>query len=212
MAENALTKLPLAGQLGVAALLAGVIGIGFYFGYWTDAVEQQTLKTGQLETLRKEIQKLEVTASKLAEFQREVAELEQKLETLKQILPAAKETPNLIRRVQALASESRLTIKRFTPGTPVRREFSSAAPPAAARGAAAAPSQDYYQEWPINIDVEGTYHNLGLFFDKVGRLRRLVNVGNVKIRAHAQQRANKTVGVAAVATTYVYVEAPGAGQ
>ena len=38
----------------------------------------------------------------------------------------------------------------------------------------------FYQEWPINVDVEGTYHNLGLFFDRVGRLSRLVNVGNLQ--------------------------------
>ncbi len=31
-------------------------------------------------------------------------------------------------------------------------------------------NKEFYQEWPINIDVEGTYHNLGMFFDRVGRL------------------------------------------
>jgi type IV pilus assembly protein PilO len=61
--------------------------------------------------------------------------------------------------------------------------------------------------------VEGNYHNLGMFFDRVGRLARLVNVGNIKITAQPQQRASSTISALCVATTFVYVEAspaPGA--
>jgi len=221
MAENPLTKLPLAGQLGVAALLAAVIGGLFWWQYWSPKVAEETRKTKQLEGLRKEIQALEVTASKLAEFQREVAELESKLGQLKQILPSNKETPELIRRVQALASEARLDIKQFKPGRAVRREFAAQTQPqtpaqrrAAQRpGAAKPPPQDYYQEWPIAINVDGTYHNLGLFFDAVGRLRRLVNIGGLKVSSSAKQTSSSTIKVSCVATTYVYVEAakaPGA--
>ena len=55
-----------------------------------------------------------------------------------------------MRKIQSLASQSNLIIRKFNPGTPVNKEF--------------------YQEWPINIEVEGTYHNLGCFFDRVSRL------------------------------------------
>jgi len=55
--------------------------------------------------------------------------------------------------------------------------------------------------------VEGTYHNLGMFFDRVGRLSRLVNVGNLKIKNQTQPRPSNTIQVSCVATTFVYVEA-----
>ncbi len=220
MAENPLTKLPLAGQLGVAAVLAAIIGGLFWWQYWSPSVLDEAKKTKQLEELRKEIQKLEVTASKLPEFQREVAELESKLGQLRQILPSSKETPELIRRVQALASEARLEILQFRPGKSVRREFAvkqkastTRLTPAQRRAAAsagpAAPVQepDYYEEWPININVDGTYHNLGEFFDAVGRLRRLVNIGSLSVTANARQTSSSTIKVSCVATTYVYVEA-----
>ena len=84
---------------------------------------------------RSEIRALEVTANKLQEFQREVALLEAKLETLKRILPPEKETPDLMRKVQSLAAQSNLMITKFTPGATVNKEF--------------------YQEWPINVDVDG---------------------------------------------------------
>ena len=190
MADNALTRMGLAGQLGVSLFIALVIGGLFWWQYLSPAMEEEQQKTAQLDTLKREIAALEVTANKLAEFQREVALLEAKLETLKRILPPEKETPDLMRKVQSLASQSSLLIKSFTPGATVNKEF--------------------YQEWPITMTVEGNYHNLGIFFDRVGRLSRLVNIGNIKISSRTEQTVSNTISASCVATTFVYVEAPAA--
>jgi len=69
-------------------------------------------------------------------------------------------------------------------------------------------NKEFYQEWPIAVEVEGTYHNLGFFFDRVGRLPRLVNVGNLKIKSQQKQTASNTINAACVATTFVYLETP----
>jgi type IV pilus assembly protein PilO len=188
MADNAYTKLPLAGQLGVSAAMAVLIGGLFWYFYWSPAAEERDTKTAKLETLNKEIRALEVTAQKLGDFQREVALLERRLETLKSILPPAKETPDLMRRVQALAAQSNLTINNFTPGATVNREF--------------------YQEWPITMGVRGSYHNLAMFFDKIARLPRLVNVGNLKINAIPNPSVTRTISSVFTAMTFVYIETP----
>lgn len=207
MAENPLTKLPVVGQLGVGVAAAVVILGGFYYFFYTDLVAAETAKTAELSTLQADIRNLEVTANKLQEFQREVQLREAKLETLKRILPADKETPELMKKVQYLAAQSNLNIKRFTPGQTVNREFpieGQAAPKPGQKPQG--PPPEYYQEWPINVDVDGTYHNLGLFFDRVSRLSRLVNVGNVKIKSQSAPRPSRTISVTCVATTFVYVE------
>lgn len=191
MADNAYTKLPLGGQLGVSFAIAALIGGLFWYFYWSPATDERDEKATKLETLNKEIRALEVTAQKLGEFQREVALLEKKLETLKTILPPAKETPDLMRKVQALAAQSNLTINNFTPGATVNRDF--------------------YQEWPISMGVVGNYHNLALFFDKVSRLPRLVNVSNLKINSNGSQTASQTISVGCTATTFVYIETPPGG-
>ncbi len=188
MADNAYTKLPLAGQLGVSAVIAALVCGLFWYFYWSPASDERDEKAARLESLNKEIRALEVTAQKLGEFQREVAVLEKKLETLKSILPPAKETPDLMRKVQALAAQSNLTINNFTPGATVNKEF--------------------YQEWPITMGLVGNYHNLALFFDKVSRLPRLVNVGNLKIASLGNQTASQTISVGSTATTFVYIETP----
>jgi type IV pilus assembly protein PilO len=190
MADNALTKLSTTGQLAVAVITAVLIGGVFYWQYWGPAVEEENTKTAQLDRLRQEIRQLEVTASKLQDFQREVALLEAKLETLKRILPPEKETPDLMRKVQSLAAQSNLVIKTFTPAATVNKEF--------------------YQEWPITMGLVGNYHNLALFYDKVSRLPRLVNVSNIKINARGNQTASQTIDVGSTATTFVYIETPAA--
>src|SRR6185436_6448078 len=155
MADNALTRLPLAGQLGVSAVIAALICGGFYYLWYADALEQQRQKEAKLSELQKEIRALEATANRLPEFQREVQALEARLETLKRILPPEKEMPDLMRRIQYLAAQSSLQIRKFNPATVVQKEF--------------------YQEVPVSIDLEGTYHNMGAFLDRVSRMSRLVN-------------------------------------
>ena len=186
MADNPLTKLPLAGQLGVSAVIAALICGGFYYFWYSDALEKQRVKEARLATLQQDIRALEATANRLPEFQREVQALEARLETLKRILPPEKEMPDLMRRVQYLAAQSSLQIRKFNP--------------------AAVVTKDFYQEVPVSLDVEGTYHNLGAFLDRVSRMSRLVNMSDIKIKAQSAQTLNNTVAVTVVATTYVYMD------
>jgi len=175
----------------VAALVAALICGGFYYFWYSDALAQQKTKEARLAELQKDIRALEATANKLPEFQREVQALEARLETLKRILPPEKETPELMRRLQYLAAQSSLQIRKFNPGPVAQQEF--------------------YQEVPFNLDVEGTYHNLGAFLDRISRMSRLVNIGNVKVKAQSKPTINNTIAASAVATTYVYQDAPPPG-
>jgi len=188
MAENPLAKLPLVGQLGLSVVIAGLIAAGFYFGWYQGKAEEFAKKENQRAELQKQIRALEATANKLPDFQREVQALEARLDQQKRVLPPEKEMPDLMRRLQYLAAQSSLAIRAFTPATPVQKDF--------------------YQEIPIQIDVDGTYHNYGAFLDRVSRMSRLVNVGNVKIKSQSKQTINDTVAISAVATTYVYKDAP----
>jgi type IV pilus assembly protein PilO len=188
MADNPLSRLPLAGQLGVSAVIAALICGGFYYFWYSQALDKQRQKETRLADLQKQIRALEATANRLPEFQREVQALEARLETLKRILPPEKEMPDLMRRIQYLAAQSSLSIRKFNP--------------------AAVITKDFYQEVPVSIDVEGTYHNMGAFLDRVSRMSRLVNMGDFKIKAQSTQTLNNTVAVTSTATTYVYLDVP----
>jgi type IV pilus assembly protein PilO len=166
----------------IALLICG----GFYYLWYADALEQQKRKETRLADLQKEIRALEATANRLPEFQREVQALEARLETLKRILPPEKEMPDLMRRIQYLAAQSSLQIRKFNPSAVVQKEF--------------------YQEVPVSIDIEGTYHNMGAFLDRVSRMSRLVNMADLKIKSQQTQTMNNTIAVTTTATTYVYLD------
>ena len=88
--------------------------------------------------------------------------------------------------MQGLATQSNLTILRFTPAPPKQ--------------------QPMYQEVPYRISTEGTYHNLGLFFDRVSKFPRIINVSDITIRALPTPNANATIIAECTATTFVLAD------
>jgi len=186
MAENAYTKLPKNQQYVLIVVLMIAIGGAFYYFWWSDkSTELQGLQKN-LADLNAQIQELNVVKANLPALEKEVEQLSLRLEQLRRILPPAKETPDLMKRLQALASQSNLKLKSFVPGTAVQKDF--------------------YQEWPIEITVDGTYPNLAVFFDRVGRLPRIVNIGNLRTSVAQKQSFTTTLTAQYTAMTYVYVE------
>jgi type IV pilus assembly protein PilO len=140
-----------------------------------------------LTQLRSDIAKGVATARRLPEFESQVSQLEQRLENLKQVLPEEKDVADILRQVQGLATQSNLSIQRFTPQTPVQ--------------------QALYAEIPYRLQAEGTYHNLGLFFDRISKFPRIISVSDITIRAKTPPEPNATIMAECVATTFVLQEA-----
>jgi type IV pilus assembly protein PilO len=194
MAENAYTKLPKNQQYVLIVVLVAAIAGAFWYFWWdgknTDLMGLQK----NLAELNAQIQELNVVKANLPALEKEVQQLSLRLDQLRRILPPAKETPDLMKRLQALASQSNLKIKSFTPGQTAQKDF--------------------YQEWPIEIQVDGTYPNLASFFDRVGRLPRIVNIGNLRTTAATKPTFTNTLSAQYQAMTYVYTEPvakPGTG-
>ena len=186
--ELGLDKLPWYGQVGAFFVVSLGAFLGFHF-YW--AVPQQdtmTISRQELDQKRLDINRAQQTASQLEGFEAEVEELGMRLESLRAVLPEQKDAAELLRRLQTLATQSNLSIRAFTPQATSARELHS--------------------EWPIRLQVNGTYHNLGVFFDRVSKFSRLINVSDVVIRAIEPPQLNTTVKAECTATTYVLSEAP----
>ncbi|MCA1584638.1 MAG: type 4a pilus biogenesis protein PilO, partial [Acidobacteria bacterium] len=67
-----------------------------------------------------------------------------------------------------------------------------------------------HAEWPIGLELEGTYHNLGLFLDRVSKFPRIINVGDIAITARREPAPHATIDVSCTATTFVLIEQPAA--
>ncbi len=120
-------------------------------------------------SLRADISKGLATAKQLPEFRAQVADLEARLDNLQAVLPDEKDAADLLRRMQTVATQSNLTIKSFKPAPTVTKQL--------------------HAEWPIALQLDGTYHNLAIFFDRVGKFTRIVNITGARREGQGQAGA-----------------------
>ena len=149
-------------------------------------------RQGQLVALRADITKGLTTAKKLPEFRQQVTDLEARLANLKAILPEEKDAADLLNRMQTVAALSNMTIKGFKPAPTVTKQL--------------------HVEWPIALELEGTYHNLAIFFDRVGKFTRIVNISGLDVRNATRVDPNNTIVATCVATTFVLLDKPTPGK
>ena len=170
----------------VGAVMGGLIITAAHI--WLIKPEKQTLESlgKQLSTLQTKIQEGRAAQKELPNFREEVRELELELDRLLRILPARRNTQDLLRRIRDLTRQGDFNLRRFTPGGFIDREF--------------------YSEWPITINLQGTYHNLALLFDRIGRFSRIINVEGLRIDTLRRGSANHTITANFVAKTFVYKE------
>lgn len=183
-----LNNLPWYGQVGVFVAVCGAALWGFETYYANGVQADIQAKTTQLATLRSQIDRGLATARRLPEFRAEIAGLERKLDELKLILPDQKDAQDILRRVHTLAVQSNLEIRSFAPKTSTKKAL--------------------HEEWPIEMQVEGTYHDLGFFFDRIARFPRIINIGDVQIRGSEAPSSAATITARYTAMTFVLLDTP----
>ena len=140
------------------ALMVVILGLYFYLFYIpkSEVLTQKTAEMGKLET---QVRELRIIAANIKRFQAEAAKLREELQLAIAQLPTSKEIPALLANISNLGKDSGLETLLFRPTPEVNREF--------------------YAEIPVEIKVRGGYHDVALFFDKVGTLPRIVNINGV---------------------------------
>jgi type IV pilus assembly protein PilO len=165
-------------------LVFGILLAGAVHYFWFRGLNEEIrTKRTELEGLQQEIQKGRAAERKLAQFREEIKRLEIDLAKLLQILPSKRNTEELIKRIEALTRQGDFNLKRFAPGDFANKSF--------------------YAEWPIDIQLDGTYHNLALFFDRMSRFSRIVNVEELKING-LNDVPGKSIASGFIAKTFIY--------
>ena len=186
--DISLAKLPWYAQVGAFLVLA-IAGAGVFVWYYELPFhEDLDARQIQLTALRNDIAKGQATAKQLGQFRAEVDDLEGRLGSLRAVLPEEKDAADLLRRMQTVATQSNLTIKSFKPAPPVTKQL--------------------HAEWPIELQLEGTYHNLAIFFDRVGKFTRIVNITGLDVHGKEPKDPNATIVAQCIATTFVLLDKP----
>jgi type IV pilus assembly protein PilO len=189
--QLSLSKLPWQGQIGAFAVVSLLAVGGFWNFYVADVQAEIDARQARLVGLRADVAKGVATARRLPQFQADVGQLEARLDNLRAVLPEEKDVADILHRLQGLATQSNLTIQRFTPQDPKQEAM--------------------YASLPFKLKAEGTFHDLAFFFDRISKFPRIINVGEISIKAKQAAGSPASIEAECTAVTFVLQDGPAAG-
>src|SRR5260370_10669825 len=176
----------LALAITVVLVVVGVYVPGSPVAQERDEVDKAVRLRAQLN---QEVTQLQVYRQRYGELKQQMDALSKQLDTLKTIVPEEKETDEFIRLIQGAASASNVQVRRLTAQAIVPREF--------------------HYEMPFEVQADGPYFNLMDFFGRLGRLSRIINVGDLDFADPDKAKGTKypirpgtTVSAVFTATTF----------
>lgn len=187
------SEMPVTAKLGIIIAVAVAITIGLYFGVFKSIADQNESDAKSLAGKQAEIAQLQPYQNKLAELNRSIDALKQQLELQKRIVPDEKEVEGFVKMMQGEAQKSNVEIRRYLANPIVNKEF--------------------YSEAPFVIELDGPYYAVLDFFQRVGKMERIINVSNLsmasvtktggaKLKRTYKYEANETVVLSCTATTF----------
>ncbi len=144
----------------------------------------------EISTLSNEINVLRVKVRRLVQLKKEDRILQRKLREMKEQLPSEAEIEFLLKQVSDIGGRSGLDFKLWRPGAKVEN-----------------PS-GLYTEIPVNIEVAGGFHSVGVFFDKISKLKRIINVSNIRMSSPKLDRNRVLIQTSFSATAFASAEKP----
>ena len=179
-------KLPKSRKiLMLAIILAVIVGLYVYLFYLPALAEIQKKKVdmGKLET---ELRELRTVAENMRRFQAESAKLRAAVELAMAQLPTSKEIPSLLANISNMGKESGLEFILFRPAPEVTQEFLVLI--------------------PVDIKVKGTYTDVAIFFDRVSKMPRIVNISGVSMEGTKEGFGRSEITTSCTATTFKFIE------
>ena len=170
-----------------------LVTVALYFTVFKGQRDTNATAQATLDTKLRENSELESYRPKLAEIERQLASLKQQLEIERRIVPDEKEVDGFIKMLDAEALKAGVELRRYT--------------------AKPLSSRDFYTELPFELELDGPYYSMLGFFDRVGKLERIVNVsgllvsttkkpGDAKAKHTYQYNPTESVVATCTATTF----------
>lgn len=177
---------PLPGRLFALALIfALIVFLGYYF-WLSDQLQQLNQAEQQEIQLKQQFENKAMEAANLDVLKAQLEEMKKSFGTMLRQLPGRTEIPSLLQDISQTAQVDGLKQDLFKPEAESRKDF--------------------YAEQPIQIVVEGDYHQFGKFVSDVAALPRIVTVHNVTIKPQSGDTTGLNLIMTLTAKTYRYLE------
>ena len=173
-------------KLGVALGIYAAVAAGLWFGLVSPTQEKIQSARSEQSNLQEERDEKRDIAENRDRWERAVERLNEELAKAVKELPNEREIPELLRRISSIGKKIGLEFALFQPMPEVR--------------------QNFYADVPVKLRVEGSYHEVATFFDRVGKLNRIVNIKNIQL-ANPEERSGKIVlTISGTAVTYRFLK------
>jgi type IV pilus assembly protein PilO len=180
-----LAKIPKPIRLASVTAILLAVAAGYWFLSYQPKSQQVAQLQGQSLQLQRKLNNVRAVATNLPAFEQEVADLERDLHKALKQLPDSKQFEDLLQDISTAGKQVGVQIKSIQRETEV--------------------PHDFYAEVPFRLELEGSYHDLARFFERVGRLARIVNVGALKITVGQEGRGGTSLRVDGRATTFRFL-------
>ncbi len=160
-ALDSIVNAPRPQKLIFGTMVIVILGALGYFVLISGSRVERDALLQESDVRRAEVLKARADEANLRPFRAQAEALRKRLETAKERLPSEREIPQVYRQVSDLAARSGLGVSLFQPK------------PAADR--------DVLSEVPIVVTAECTYHQLGAFLERVGKMPRIVSLGDFRL-------------------------------
>ena len=175
-----------AQMFGFLVVLFILISAAFYSVLYSPQADEIAKLNESIEAAQNEKSIKQKRAANLPKLQKELGELDVRLKEAIAQLPSKKEIADLLSSIATKAQESGLDIDLFRP----RPEN----------------YKDFYAEIPVEMRIKGTFHNVIMFFDAIGRLTRLVNIDNIGFKNPKVSGDQMVLEFTTTAITYRFLE------
>lgn len=145
--------------LGVTVLVI-IGGLGYFLVISGVRAQRDALRE-ENNVRRAEVLKAKADEAMLRQYGPQAEALRRRLEAAKMRLPTEREIPQVYRQVSDLAAQSGLGVSLFQPK--------------------ATEDRDVLSEVPIAVTAECSYHQLGAFLERVGKMARIVSLGDFRL-------------------------------
>ncbi len=183
-----LTKVPknqrFAGYVGAYILCL----IVYFFVWYSPNQAQRTTFENQIRTKEQDLNMVKDKVGTKQELTKKAEELTSKLSLAQKELPQGTEIPDLIRTISETGRKVGLEIKKFEP----KQEVASS-------------TNDFVAEVPITLAVQGTFHQVAMFFDRLSKMDRIVHVKNIDIEIAEEENTNVSLLVEGSAITFRFL-------
>jgi type IV pilus assembly protein PilO len=144
----------------IVALVLAVCVVYLFFFFQPKKVEISDLESA-LDKKKVDMTEKQRIAKDVEKFNVQVKALDEQLKESLAQLPNDKEIPQILRLFAKLASISGIEMTNFTVLPEIKKAL--------------------YAEVPIDLQLTGGFHNIAIFFDKISKQDRIINISNVKI-------------------------------